>query len=206
MMENNSLVVGLASPKEGGKDMVANIIREELCGTEARVYTLRFADPLKTMVSTLFGWDRSQLSDDIDFKEKPDPNWGGVTPRQAMQLIGTEMFRDGPLYHLHGINMWVDVMKNELRKRLSKFDRLVLIPDCRFNDEFLLIKNLGGIMVFMDPRPRLEKPVTAAEHASEWDMWNFNFYDHVIDTGGSMEKTEKEARVLAHLIEDRMGL
>ncbi len=191
-----SLIVGLASPAQGGKDMVADIIQEELFYTDVTIDVRRFADPLKDLVAKLFGWERNRLDNDIDFKETVDPDWN-ISPRIALQLIGTNMFRDGPL-KFYGINMWVDIMKRRLQKCLAFPEHLIIVPDCRFTNEFETIQDLGGVMVFMDPRPRIVPDEDA--HSSELDMWRYDYYDHVIDTGHEKEKTEIEARRLASLL------
>lgn len=193
-----NLIVGLTSPARGGKDMVADILAEQLgVGTPFDVHKFRFADPLKRLAGDLFGWCRGALNDNIKFKETPDPKWGGITPRDALQIIGTELFRDGPLKTEYGINIWRDYMKNRIVEHLERmrYDQVILIPDCRFMNEFELIKELGGVMVFMDPRPRIKEKTRV--HASEKDMWIHKDYDHVIDTGDTMEKTRIEAEALA---------
>lgn len=192
-----NIIVGLASPAKGGKDMVADVIERELRDNRFSVIKMRFADPLKDLVAMLFGWDRARLDNDTPYKETPDCRWGLITPRKALQLIGTEMFRDGPLYTGFGINMWLECMRDRLEAANEEYtDQLIIIPDCRFRDEFKLVKDMGGVMVFMDPRPRIEEPEHCF-HPSEWDMWHYEGFDHVIDTGGTMTKTELEARVLA---------
>lgn len=201
-----NLIVGLASPARGGKDMVADVIERELHFTKYAVKKLRFADPLKDITAKLFGWDRDRLDSDTPYKETPDCRWGLITPRKALQLIGTEMFRDGPLYKGFGINMWLECMRDRLEVANGEYtylDRLIIIPDCRFRDEFRLVKDMGGVMVFMDPRPRIEEP-DHCTHPSEWDMWHYEGYDHVIDTGGTMTKTELEARVMTSRLLDSL--
>lgn len=93
-------------------------------------------------------------------------------------------------------------MRDRLESVCESSGQMILIPDCRFLDEFRLIKSLNGIMVFMDPRPRIEKDVKA--HASEREMWDYKDYDFTIDTGGSKGKTELEACSLASLFYNQL--
>lgn len=197
-----NLIIGLASPAKGGKDMVADIIEEWSCGSGTPIIKMRFADPLKDLTASLFGWDRAKLDNDTPFKETPDTRWGLITPRKALQIIGTDMFREGLLHTGFGINMWVECMRDRLESVCESSGQMILIPDCRFLDEFRLIKSLNGTMVFMDPRPRIEKDIKA--HASECEMWDYKDYDFTIDTGGSKGKTELEACSLASLFYNQL--
>lgn len=204
------IVVGIASPKQGGKDMVANIVQSYLEERFVLCSIFRFADPLKDIVAIYFGWDREKLDNDANYKEMVDKEWG-ISPRQALQKIGTEMFRDGPLFTQFNINPWVDHMKKRIEahrsNRLNYGLRLpfcILIPDVRFWDEMDMIKNLGGSLIFVDPRPRIEPD--PEPHASELDMWEKedDEWDVIIPSGGPMKETEQGAVKLAETIHSQL--
>ena len=179
---NKQIVIGLSSAKLGGKDMAKGIMEKMFHEAGIRTTTIRFADPLKDLVANLFGWDRERMDSDHEYKETVDPYWG-ISPRVALQKIGTEMFRNGVLYTEFKINIWVDkfylTCSNliEANNRLGE-NRIIFCPDVRFHDEFVAIKDrLGGILIFTDPRPRVV-PVENT-HASEVDMWEYRNSDHV---------------------------
>jgi len=197
----DSLIVGITGPAQSGKDMVADIIANSLAGSGILVWKCRFADPLKDLVASLFDWDRHLLDEDPEFKARVDPFWD-ISPRKALQVIGTEMFREGPLRKEFGINMWVSHLRRRLEDSAHIPNQILLIPDCRFKDEFEMVHALGGLMVFADPRPRIVPQKDG--HASEQDMWNYSKYGVIIDTGQEKLKTVKEAQYLAQRLQTYM--
>jgi hypothetical protein len=104
-----------------------------------------FAAPLKDMTAALFGWERSLLEGDTEesrlFREEVDEWWSlklkkpGFTPRLALQLMGTEVMRDG--FHP---DIWLAAMQN----RLPTEGQNIVITDVRFPNEMKLIGDLGG--------------------------------------------------------------
>ena len=101
---------------------------------------LRFADKLKDVVSILYGWDRKRLDgltpEDRIWRETRDDYWSGVferdiTPRYVLEFIGTDIIRT----HLH-LHFWVYMFHQEILK--CPPDSVVIIPDCRFWNEYQL--------------------------------------------------------------------
>ena len=204
------LVVGIASPKQGGKDTVTNIVFDRLMSTLISTTIYRFADPIKDIVATFFSWDRGKLDNDFNYKEMVDPEWD-LSPRQAMEMIGTEMFREGPLSTHFGIDPWTIFMKKRIEtfKEQRKNSGLhlpfaILIPDVRHHVEMEMIKEFGGWNVFVDPRPRIEPDPDP--HDSEVDMWEVenDEWDVIIPSGGPMEDTKQGARDLADKIQAQL--
>lgn len=81
----DNILIGLVAPKRSGKDTAANY----LCSSYG-FKKYNFADPLKRGIGEIFGLTYNQL--DGDEKEIIDPFWG-VTPRELLQKIGTELFQ-----------------------------------------------------------------------------------------------------------------
>ena len=85
-----SVIVGLLGLAGSGKGTVADYMVNEF-GYEKQ----SFASPIKDITSTLFGWDRALLEGDTkesrEFREKQQ---GKYIPRDVLQKIGTECFRD----------------------------------------------------------------------------------------------------------------
>ena len=119
-----------------------------------------FAGPLKEIAQDI-GFTREQVYDP-KLKNGVDPFWQ-ITPRQFLQMCGTEMFR----------KVWRDDVWVELaRKNIYKFrdhltvdttdTMIVFIPDVRFPNEAEMIKEEGGIVI------RVSRPGTVEmNHASE---------------------------------------
>lgn len=140
------MIVGICGYKRVGKDTAADAFRG------FNRYAL--ADPLRTACCEIFGWDRKRIED----KEAVDPFWG-ISPRRAMQVVGTELFRQ----HLVVIepsvgNVWINSM---VRRYLACKQNLV-VSDVRFPDEADAIRQLGGWIL------RIHRPgYGPGDHASE---------------------------------------
>jgi len=137
------MIVGIVGFIGAGKDTVAEVFRESGYKHES------FADPLKDAVAHVFGWPRNMLEGDSPqsraFRESIDPWWSSklglrkFTPRLALQLVGTEVFRDS-----FNPNIWLYSMEN---RYVASGMKPTVISDCRFKNEVGLIKALGGFIV-----------------------------------------------------------
>lgn len=138
------MIIGIRGFIGVGKDTTANCF-VDLFGYKK----LSFADSLKDAVSAIFGWDRSLLQGDTEesrtFREIPDLYWSKVlgrvdfTPRQAMQLMGTEAGRK-----VFGADLWI----GSTLKKAQAHEKTV-IADCRFPNETAAIRAAGGKIVWV---------------------------------------------------------
>lgn len=175
------MIIGLTGLKNSGKGTVANILAEEYGYMQ-----LSFASKVKQVCSVLFGWDRSMLEGDTVYsrtwREKPDTFWSeklnmDFTPRKAMQLIGTEVFRE----HFHP-DIWVFI----LEKNLSIFKDDVVVSDIRFENEAALVRKRGGVIW------RIERNETNTDaHSSEMAMESIRV-DAIIKNDGYIVDLEKK--------------
>lgn len=193
------MIVGIVGFIGAGKDTVADVFEENGYKHES------FADPLKDAVANVFGWPREMLEGDSGssraFRESVDPWWSSklglrkFTPRLALQLVGTEVFRDS-----FNPNIWLYSMEN---RYVAGGMKPTIISDCRFKNEVGLIKALGGFIVKVQ---RGEAPhwyqmaMDAASgdtfsqhsltemgiHQSEWD-WVNQTIDYEIKNNSSIE-------------------
>jgi hypothetical protein len=100
----------------------------------------KFADPVKSMTASLLQYVEDDpeviyrmLEDDL--KEVTIPVLG-VSPRQIMEGIGHSLGRE-----ILNEDIWVNIMALRLAK--TKQNKIV-IDDLRYENEFYLIKGLGG--------------------------------------------------------------
>ena len=115
---------------------------------------VKFADPLKNMMRAFYKScgleDSAYIEARIEgaMKEEPDPFLKGRTPRHAMQTLGTEWGRDC----VHR-NLWVEAWS---QKVMNMFDREldVVVDDCRFENEALAVRALGGHIVEITGRDK----------------------------------------------------
>lgn len=179
-------IVGLIGFIGSGKDTVASQFIKYGCQKDS------FAAPLKDLVSTVFGWDRALLEGDSlesrDFRETADIFWSRklniphFTPRLALQLVGTDVMRE----HFDQ-NIWLNSLEYRIRTR-SKSSTCTVVSDARFQNELNLIRNMGGIIIWVKRGPLPEWYQTAVDanagnviarrhmetkfrdvHRSEWD-------------------------------------
>ena len=194
------MIIGLLGRMSSGKDTVA----QELVNT----YSFRqdsYASTLKDMTAILFNWDRAMLSGDTldgrEAREVVDEWWAeklgipNFTPRLALQLIGTDVFRDS--FH-------TDIWMLSTMARYNDNENVV-ISDCRFPNEVKAIRDVAGRIVQVDrgeiPEwwPVAKKAAVGGEvaikamnehykiHASEW-AWANQTPDELIHNDGTLEE------------------
>lgn len=173
------MVIGVTGYKGSGKDTVGRII-QEMYGLDH----YSFAGPLKAGILAIFGWQEQHLSDPV-FKERVDPDWG-VSPRQVMQWMGTEVMREafqdiaphiGTDFWIRRFSHWVNV-----HKYLPGY-RGVVVTDVRFPNEINAIHAAGGLVLRVH---RTSTVPSFVEHASE-DIGALPV-DEVIPNDGTLEE------------------
>ena len=114
-----------------------------------------FAAPLKRMVSSLLrdaGASPSMIDDMIngDSKELRIPLFGDKSARELMQTIGSEWGRD-----IVDVDLWVNIGMNNVSDMLCQ-GYSVVIDDVRFINEAVAIKQMGGLLIYLDREPTEE--------------------------------------------------
>ena len=193
------MLIGLCGYIGSGKNAVAEMLVKNH-GYEQD----SFAKSLKDAVSAVFGWPRELLEgntpDSREWREAPDTWWTEqlempVSPRLALQVIGTEVFRGK--YHN---NIWVA----SLLRRVG--DRKVVVSDVRFPNEIKLIQEYGGKVIWVK-RDMPEWANTGMEasigdenavmtmqklgiHSSEW-AWTGSQFDYTINNDKGLQELEE---------------
>ncbi len=131
------MILGIYGYIGSGKDTIANYLVQK-----HGFKKFAFADALKDVVSAVYGWNREKLNGDTPesrtWRETHDPS-RGLSPRQAMQQIGTDLFRNK-----YDTNIWINAMKYRLENHKNEN---IIITDCRFENEIQLISDLGGSII-----------------------------------------------------------
>lgn len=144
----HGVIVGIAGPAGSGKDTVAFYLRNSLLkqipptvvqkgSGEPRTYLVvirSLATPMKRFCRTVFGWDFNRTFGPSQNRSIPDPD--GLTPRRALQTLGTEWGR------ALREDVWVDYL---FRSRAEK--ECTIVSDVRFPNEAQRIREEGGIIV-----------------------------------------------------------
>ena len=142
------MLIGLVGFIGSGKGTVGDILIEKGFQKDS------FARPLKDACSVIFGWDRNLLEGDTkesrEWREQPDQYWSDAfghsfTPREALQLLGTEGCRN---------NINKDIWVHSLLKRAST--KNTVVSDVRFRNEIQMIHDHGGKIVRVKRGPEPE--------------------------------------------------
>ena len=171
-------IIGLTGRAGAGKDTIADHLLSVHGGVK-----VAFAGPLKEACAALFCLTPHQLHDPVG-KETLDPRWGR-TPRQILQFVGTDLLRN---------QLDRDVFRKTARYRIEEAVAngapLILVTDCRFEDEAQLVRSLGGVVwhVRRDGSGTAER-----QHITEQRL-RVESSDVIVENNGTMEALH--ARIL----------
>ena len=201
------MIIGVTGLIGSGKDTVANYLT-----TFHGFKKLSFASSLKDSIANVFGWDREMLEgatkSSREWREQVDLWWAErlniphLTPRWVLQYWGTEVCRNG----FHN-DIWVASVQNKLRKATDD----IVITDCRFSNEVLAIKEVGGITIRVERGQRPDwyevakafnngltdnsKLVELNIHASEYSSVGLD-YDYWLDNNQTIDALHKQVNQL----------
>jgi len=180
------MIIGLCGNQGSGKDTVANILISEY-----GFIKLTFASTLKDVVAILFSWPRDLLEGLTEesrlWRENVDDFWSeklsipNFTPRKALQMIGTDLFR----IHFNN-DIWISIVENKINTMLKNNPNTnIVISDCRFTNEFTLIKQFPDSHIIMILREK-NKSINKLYHSSETEWVNYNF-DAILQNDNSID-------------------
>ena len=195
------MIIGLCGEQGSGKDTVANILISEYGFVK-----LTFASTLKDVVAILFSWPRDLLEGLTEesrvWRETVDDFWSaklsisGFTPRKALQMIGTDLFR----IHFNN-DIWISIVENKIGAMLKNNPNTnIVISDCRFANEFSLIKQFPDSHIIMILREK-NKSINKLYHSSETEWVNYNF-DAILQNDNSIDDLKSN---LKSLLSSRFG-
>jgi hypothetical protein len=133
------ILIGLHGLARTGKDTAANYLASQYA-----FMAYAFAAPLKTALQLMFNLTEEQLNGAL--KEVPLANIG-KSPRELMQLLGTEWGR-----HLVHNDLWLLLARQQLDDALefnNEWLQGFVINDVRFENEATWIRNQGGTVLHL---------------------------------------------------------
>jgi hypothetical protein len=178
------MIIGLSGFGRAGKNTVADYLSENFGYKQ-----ISFADPIKKALYALnpivldgledssvkelvdvYGWEQAKENSEV---------------RRLLQVFGTEVGRE-----MFGQYVWIE----KALGNAEPFDRIV-IPDVRFPDEALAIKNLFGEVW------RINRGTPINGHISENALndWAFDAY---FDNNGTIDDLTGQAGAYLHLYFD----
>lgn len=178
----NFKLIGIHGKKRSGKDTLFQILNKHVPNVER----IAFADELKRHLEILnpiihfengrlvhldemlnrYGWDR--LKELI-----PEA-------RRLLQVYGTDVIRDNI-----ADSVWVDKCIQKVRE-INKDNKIAVITDLRFENEYERIKNEGGFLIKI-VRPSANNADT---HKSESELES-SLFDLVIYNDSTLEELEE---------------
>ena len=178
------MVIGVTGFKTSGKDTVADYLVDRY-----GFQKYSFAKPLKDGVMAFFGWDWERMNDP-ELKEEVDPFWG-ISPRQVLQFMGTNAIRDAmpeayPVFkEITGNNFWVKrFLQTYQQNSLLDF----VVPDCRYENEILAIKECHGTIIRVNRNASVPKVI---EHISE-DINSLKGINYDLDNNADRHSLHKQ--------------
>lgn len=161
------MLIGITGKARSGKDTIAKHLASKH-GFEH----YWFSKPMKDALAVMLGWTSEHLYGDL--KEVVDPFYN-VSPRRALQTIGTDWGRD-----LINKDLWLLCAE----RAISNSPNLV-ISDVRFDNEASLIRSRGGFIISISRSDAQE----IAEHVSESGVSD-NLIDMTIENEGTIEQLQ----------------
>lgn len=156
-------IIGLKGQSGAGKDTVGDYLIKQ-----HNFKKISFAMPLKQITAIITGWPLEMIlggtPESRDFREtKIHPEFG-MTCREILQEIGTDLFRQ-----YFDPETWIKIAKRQIQDFTNQGYNVV-ITDVRFENEAEMIKSLGGEVWNLKRDLNLSKVLiseTASQHISE---------------------------------------
>lgn len=164
-------VICISGKAQHGKDTSAGLIRDELTDHGCSVLVAHYADLLKYICRSFFGWNG----------EKDEAG------RKLLQYVGTDIVRK------KRPDFWVDFLVSVLDLFPNEWD-YVLIPDCRFPNEIDTMKSVGfDVLHLRIVRPNFVSPLTEDQqkHPSETALDKYPA-DHIVVNDGTIEDLKRK--------------
>jgi hypothetical protein len=172
------MIIGISGKKFSGKDTIADYLV-----SNHNFIKYSFANPVKQITKILFDFDDSELYESN--KEKVNKKWN-ITPRNAMQKIGTEFGQ----YYLHQLFPNLNCNKKlfwtlkavDFCEKNS--DKNIVIPDFRFVHEIEEFRKISNFKLWNVKRNTINEDI----HISETCLDNYQNFDLIIDNNYSKEE------------------
>lgn len=146
-----------------------------------------FADYLKMICVDLFNLEPAQVyGTDVD---KNTETKYGMTAREFLQYFGTRVMRKIK------DDIWLERTMKTIQEEQSC---IAVIPDVRFPNEVLSIKNAGGFVI------RLQRDIMQSDHECESalnpDVFDWGMFDYIVDNQTcSISELREKISIINHV-------
>lgn len=183
------MIIGIHGKLRSGKDTTAQLLIEDNPTYERRA----FADKVKQIVTCLAGVPLEWAYDE-ERKNQYLPVWG-MTLGAMLQQVGTNALRE----HFD-VDVWVKSTLADYTPAMH-----LVIPDMRFPNECLAIRERGGILVKItgDPSGQGATSTRDKTHASETALDDWTDWDYRIVNDGTLLDLKKHVGNILRLANNR---
>jgi len=211
----------ISGKKRHGKDLFAGQLRTQLrklekgnftfgddtttyCVHNIRVSKISFADPIKQFAKLAFGLSEDQVNGGTKHKESPIPFWNGLTPREIMQQIGSnlreideDVFAKSLITRLKQRRMDAGACRAKpWTYRNTGENHIFINSDCRYPNEIKVArKNLSNVVFIRIVRPGKES-TGFDTHPSEIALDDYRQWDHVVTNDMDIPLLRSKAEML----------
>lgn len=188
-------LIGISGKAGHGKDSFAGSLEKMFFSGNILTFTVYFAEKLKRITADILDVDYHYVDDKVG-KIEEIKHMGGITGREADQVVGTDIARK--------INpdVWIYHYNKRIRELLSigcNYDMVILTPDVRFENEYKYIKNLGRNTDIKSTLIRVVRPGYTinfgAEHESETALDHIDDWDYKVVAEDLIE-LKRQAKVI----------
>lgn len=194
--EYHHTIIAITGFKRSGKDTVARIINRNL---KRPFDTYAFADPVREAAKAFFGWPDSIFGDAT--KEVVDEYWG-ISPRQALQYIGTEVGRVGfaetfpEFKRTTSGQIWIKRFQRYVMDTPPFVDGLI-VTDMRFHNEMDAVLDLKDNNFNVITIAVARKGLGTDGHASENEISEvMNRCQYQINNNSTLSDLEKSVSMI----------
>jgi hypothetical protein len=137
------LLFGICGYKGSGKSSLARAIKDHIAASESgSALIVSFAQPIRGLCRDIFELSTNEMTS-RELKEEKLHRWPFMSPREIMQKVGTECFRD----HFPGV--WTQLWRRRAVRYLTE-GWTVITPDYRFLDEAGVLRAEGAKLIRVD--------------------------------------------------------
>ena len=186
-------VIGFMGYAGVGKTTAANAYRSI---APESIAVNSFAAPLKQAVKDLFLLSDEQVYGDFTKKTTVDERWG-KSPRQLLQIIGTDCLREmiDKKFHVKRMATWLQCCESPV----------VIIDDIRFEDEAELVNRYGKCFNIRRPGFPEEDVRHASEYPPEHLAAGYYIYNQASTTNDFIKQLLYPNNFILNLIQEKLN-
>ena len=162
------MIIGISGKKYSGKDTIADHIVKKFGFVK-----ISFGDTLKKALKVIFNFNDEQLYGN---KKEVVDNYWKVSPREMMQYVGTDLFRNKMKADYPNIcdNIWILSVQKQIELLNAAGKSNIVISDVRFENEYNMIRSAEGKIIHVVRNNIVNSDVHESENSIN-DTFEFDY-------------------------------